>query len=57
MTKTSINLIAVTLLLAGIMARLRAIMEKQVPLGYQDEKGFHFGVEPTAKKSAWPPVW
>ena len=29
----------------GIIAKLRAIIENQVPLGYQDEAGFHYGVK------------
>jgi hypothetical protein len=29
--------------LAGIIARLRHAMRFQIPVGYQDETGFHFG--------------
>jgi hypothetical protein len=50
MNKTSsLYVVAVTLLFAGIMARLRAMVEKQVPVGYQDENGFHLGPEPKKK--------
>lgn len=44
--KTPFYLAILTLLFAGILAKLRAMYEKQVPLGYEDEKGFHFGAEP-----------
>jgi hypothetical protein len=57
MTKTSISVVALTLLFGGIMARLRTTIEKQVPLGYQDEHGFHFGGQPAEKKITWPPLW
>jgi hypothetical protein len=50
MNKTSsLYAVAITLLVAGIMARIRAAVEKQVPVGYQDESGFHWGTE-SAKK-------
>ena len=50
MNKTSsLYAVAITLLVAGIMARIRAAMEKQVPVGYQDETGFHLGNEPVKK--------
>jgi hypothetical protein len=38
--------------LRELAARLKRMVE--VPTGYQDEEGFHFGVEPE-KKSEWPP--
>jgi hypothetical protein len=37
-----------------IIAKLRYAME--IPLGYEDETGFHFGAEPDEKKSQWPPA-
>ena len=43
--KTSFYVMAFTVLFAAIAAKLRAAYEKQVPVGYQDETGFHFGVE------------
>ncbi len=47
MNKTSsLYVVAVTLLFAGIMARIRTMIEKQAPVGYQDETGFHLGKEP-----------
>jgi len=29
----------------------------QVPVGYQDETGFHFGAKAAEKEAAWPPFW
>lgn len=46
MNKTPIYLAVLTVLFAGILAKMRAAYEKQVPLGYEDENGFHFGSEP-----------
>ncbi len=43
-TKQSFYAAAVTLLFAGILARMRAMMDKHVPVGYQDETGFHTGI-------------
>jgi len=39
-----------------ITARLRAAKKLEIPTGYQDETGFHLGVEPAAKEIKWPPV-
>lgn len=57
MHKTSLYLVALMVLIAGLLAKLRAAVEKRVPLGYQDENGFHVGLEPAGKKSDWPPFW
>jgi len=46
---TSLYAVAVALLFTGILARIRAAMEKQIPVGYQDENGFHLGNQPTKK--------
>lgn len=32
-----------------IMARLRAILERLAPIGYQDESGFHYGEQKRRK--------
>ena len=45
MNKTWLHIIAVNLLLVGIVARLRVEMKTHIPLGYQDETGFHFGIQ------------
>jgi hypothetical protein len=47
MNKTSsLYAVAITLLMAGILARVRALVDRQIPVGYQDEAGFHLGKEP-----------
>ncbi|HEX3800851.1 MAG TPA: hypothetical protein VH413_19310 [Verrucomicrobiae bacterium] len=51
--KNSFYAIVVTMLFAGILAKVRAAMDKQVPVGYQDENGFHLGAEPVSKSSDW----
>jgi len=42
---TWLHAFAFNLLLIGIMAKLRSIFESHAPLGYEDESGFHFGVQ------------
>jgi hypothetical protein len=42
---------------ARIFSRLRDLVKWQIPVGYQDETGFHPGVQPAEKKSNWPPLW
>jgi len=37
--------ITLMLLIAGIITKLRAAVKIEVPVGYQDETGFHFGVK------------
>lgn len=49
MHKTWLQIIVVNLLFAGILAKLRTVLNNHIPLGYQDENGFHFGV-PNARK-------
>jgi len=51
--KNSLYAILVTVVFAGIIAKLREAMDKKVPIGYQDENGFHLGVEPAAKSDDW----
>jgi hypothetical protein len=46
MNKSPLYMAILTVLFAGILAKLRAMYNKQVPLGYEDESGFHFGPEP-----------
>jgi hypothetical protein len=48
--KQSLYVVLVTALFAAIIAKVRAAVDRQVPLGYQDEHGFHFGAEPANKK-------
>jgi hypothetical protein len=55
MHKTSVYVSSLVLLFVGIMAKVRAQMDKQVPVGYQDESGFHVGEKKS--KENWPPFW
>jgi hypothetical protein len=42
--KASVSVLAVAaLVIAAIAAKIRASIEAQAPLGYEDESGFHFG--------------
>jgi hypothetical protein len=54
-TKQSFYAAAVTLLFAGILAKLRAMLDKHVPVGYQDENGFHTGIGSEKESNHWPP--
>jgi hypothetical protein len=38
----------------GIIAKLRNAVRFDIPIGYQDEAGFHFGVKPVEKEIKWP---
>ena len=40
---------------SGIVAKLRKAIRIEIPIGYQDETGFHTGVKPAEKevKSLW----
>lgn len=46
MNRTWLHIILLNLLIAGIVTKLRAVIKTHIPLGYQDETGFHFGVQP-----------
>lgn len=37
---------------ASIAAKVRAAIEAQAPIGYQDETGFHTGVKPRNPEAA-----
>ena len=39
---------------AGIIAKLRNMVKIEVPVGYQDETGFHYGVKSADKEAKWP---
>lgn len=56
MHKTWLHAFALNLLFIGIIAKLRNLLESHVPLGYQDEAGFHLGVK-KSRESGWPAVW
>jgi hypothetical protein len=42
---------------ASIVARLRNIVKYEIPIGYQDESGFHMGVKPADNEIKWPAAW
>ena len=45
--------------IAGFFSKFRdafTIQIPQIPVGYQDENGFHFGAEPAKKEINWPPA-
>ncbi len=42
---------------ASIIAKLRNMVKIEVPVAYQDETGFHYGVKSANKDAQWPSVW
>ena len=42
---------------AGLIAKLRNMVKIEVPVGYQDENGFHSGMKNAEKEMKWPSVW
>jgi len=42
---------------AGFVARLKNAVKFDIPTGYQDETGFHFGVKTDEKDIKWPASW
>jgi hypothetical protein len=56
MHKVSILPAMMLLLVAAIAAKVRSMIDAQVPMGYQDETGFHAGVK-AANDSTWPSSW
>lgn len=55
MNKTLPQALPFILRIAGFLAKLRATFALDVPVGYQDETGFHFGTKPAEEKLSWPP--
>ena len=53
-TKTATPEVTVGLfaVFASIAAKVRAAIEAQAPIGYQDETGFHTGVKPRNPEAA-----
>jgi hypothetical protein len=41
----------------ALVVRLMDALKWEVPLGYEDETGFHLGVMPEEKEVKWPPTW
>ena len=42
---------------AGLIARLKNAVKFEIPVGYQDETGFHTGVKAEEKEIKWPTTW
>jgi hypothetical protein len=42
---------------AGLIARLMNAVKFEIPVGYQDESGFHTGVKADEKELKWPATW
>jgi hypothetical protein len=55
MHKTWLHAFALNLLLIAIAAKLRSLWASHVPMGYQDESGFHFGTK--SAQENWPATW
>jgi hypothetical protein len=56
MHKVSLLPTMMVLLVAAVAARVRAMIDAQVPVGYQDETGFHAGVKRTSEPR-FPSLW
>jgi hypothetical protein len=41
----------------SLLAKLRNAVKTSVPVGYQDENGFHLGVKREEKQTQWPANW
>jgi len=42
---------------AGLITKLLNAVKINVPVGYQDETGFHTGVKSDDKSAKWPSIW
>ncbi len=42
---------------SGMIAKLRNAVSIEIPVGYQDETGFHTGVKSAVKEVKWPSTW
>lgn len=57
MQKTSYYILShLALIMHAISAKFHATMENLVPVGYQDESGFHRGAKRAGEAEAWPRV-
>jgi hypothetical protein len=57
MHKTYFYIIAMLVPFAAIAAKAMAKLKVEVPVGYQDENGFHVGTGRIESKVNWPPFW
>jgi hypothetical protein len=42
---------------AGLIAKLKSALTFEIPTGFQDETGFHEGVERDESEIQWPATW
>jgi hypothetical protein len=42
---------------ANVVSKLRSAVKLEIPVGYQDESGFHAGVKAGGKAIKWPTTW
>jgi hypothetical protein len=55
MTKTAPEVtFGIATIFAAMAAKVRAFIDAQAPLGYQDETGFHTGVKPRGEEAFCP---
>lgn len=47
----------ITTVFAAIAAKVRSMIEAEMPMGYQDEDGFHTGTKPRGQEATYPNVW
>jgi hypothetical protein len=57
MHKTYFQIIGIMLPLAAIVAAVMNKLKVEVPVGYQDENGFHAGPSRMESSVNWPPFW
>jgi hypothetical protein len=46
-----------TIPFAGLFAKVKDAVKAKMPIGYQDENGFHFGEQPERTDLQWPMNW
>jgi hypothetical protein len=49
--------VAILTVFAVLAAKIRAAIEAQAPMGYQDETGFHPGIKPRGQEANWQAGW
>jgi hypothetical protein len=57
MNKTWFQTLPGILLFAAFVTKVRDAFKFEVPVGYQDETGFHTGVKRADTGESFPPVW
>ena len=57
MQKPMPEMASIGLMFHGVVAKLRNAVRIDIPIGYQDETGFHMGVKSAPNRTQWPPVW